>query len=526
MNIKNAILCIVASTLAACGPGPAADTAPASLDNVNRQAMRVLQFVPSDESEYLRQEVIFNGPADRSAAYIEGYDQELWYSGTYRLVKSTRVSGQLYAHDGQPLTGWVRFFGTHNGQTPSSTSLRGGETTTQASGGYALSLTPGDYVVDLIPFVPQHLHTPPARKPVRVESDGRLDFYLGQGIRYGGVVSDAAGNALAGVSVRLLAENGELSSESSVTAEDGSYRIAAGMDKSLTYALEFAPPASANLPRVTFAAPGALTSQTLSVRYLPATAVTITGTVLTPSGLPAPDVSVTVSVPPSSSMNAALRVETGESNSDGFATYRTRTDETGAFSLTVPRGSWKYSLRIQASLDAPYGGIWMRELDFDDLPAIYRLDTRKAVRGRVADFEDNGVRGAEVVLRKSIAFQEEQSVQRVRTDIDGWFETRVDPSVPAWDVTVIPAEGSPLARCHRTTVTLNGFEETFLLRKGLRTEGYVIDSTGRSVPRVAVTLVENQSDRMSRVLAEAPVLTDETGRFELSLPPDDALSCR
>lgn len=467
-----------------------------------------VQFVPAVESEYPRQE---------SPLQFAGHH--------YRLRRSLFYEGTLEGADGSFLSGSVRFSGADASGAPDPASVRSKEV--EVSGGsFIADLAPGWYVADLLPDPEQW---PAQRQPVELKPESKaVNFTLRPGALYSGVVSDAAGQPLAGVLVRAVSPDGSLSSRTVVTKPNGRYQIALGPDTDKAYRLEFARDDQA-VPRVTFDALPATDPTTMNVQYLPVTAVTVTGKVLDDQLKPAADVSVVFAANDVKPIEAARRSDRGLANSAGEAVFRTKTDGAGTFAINIPQGNWIYSLTLQPPLDRSYGGMYEPAFAFADNGAVYALEPKKAVSGQVVDPDGKPVGLAEVIIIKTLSLKDSQQVLRYYTDTQGYFEGELDASVPAYDVTVIPLRGG-FARCTRAAVDLSAFSEAFIVHPGVRTTGYVEDENGKAVPRVSVTVVARGDVKdgvPARILAESVTPTDGRGYFELYTPADPALTgCR
>lgn len=508
MEPKRIIIALLASGLfAACAP-ESDKSAGRATSMAEGSPSIALQFVPAIESEYPRQE---------SPLQAAGHH--------YRLRRSIFYEGTLQGDDGAFLSGRVRFSGADASGAPDPASVRNKEV--EVSGGsFIADLAPGWYVADLIPDQPVW---PAQRRPVELKAEEKsIAFTLQPGAVYSGVVSDAAGAPLAGVSVRAVSPDGSLSSRTIVTATDGKYEIAVGPDTGKTYRIEFARDGQA-VPRVTFDGLPATDSTVMNVQYLPVTTVTVTGKVVDPKLQPAPDVSIVFTAVATKPIVAARRNDRGTANTSGEAVFRTKTDAAGNFSIALPQGNWNYSLTMQPSLDRAYGGKFVASFDFADNGTVHALDGKRAVSGQVVDPDGKPVSLAEVIITKTISFTDNQQVQRFYTDSQGYFAGELDPSIPAYDVTVIPLRGG-YARCTRAAVDMAAFAEAFIVHPGERTVGYAEDENGKALPRVSVTMVARGDAKEgvpARILAESVTPTDGRGFFELYTPADPALTgCR
>lgn len=507
MEPKRTIIALFACFVAACAP----EGGPSGRDDGDLAAGSpsiAVQFIPAVESEYPRQEA------------------PLQYAGHhYRLRRALFYEGTLKAEDGSFQSGRVRFSGADAAGTPDPASIRSKEV--EVSGGsFIADLAPGWYIADLIP---EQALLPAQRQPVELEAGSKsVEFTLRPGAVYSGVVSDAAGQPLAGVSVRALSPDGSLTSKTVATAANGRYQIAVGPDTAKTYRLEFAL-ADQAVPRVTFDALPATHPTAMDVQFLAVTAVTVTGKVVDAQKKAAADVSVAFAADDVKPIEAARRNDRGIANSTGEAIFRTKTDNAGNFSLSVPKGGWIYSLTLQPPLDRPYGGHYVSAFDFADNGAVYALAPKQAVSGQVVDQDGKPVGLAEVIVIKTLSLKDSQQVQRFYTDTQGYFQGELDASVPAYDVTVIPLRGG-FARCTRAAVDLSAFSEAFIVHPGVRTTGYVEDENGKALPRVSVTVVARGDAKdgvPARILAESVTPTDGRGYFELYTPVDPSLTgCR
>lgn len=507
MEPKRIIIALFTGLMAACmGDGGKSDSNGSDLAEGSPSI--AVQFIPAVESEYPRQEA------------------PLQFAGHhYRLRRSLFYEGTLKAEDGSFQSGRVRFSGADASGAPDPASIRSKEV--EVSGGsFIADLAPGWYVADLIP---DQALWPAQRLPIELTADSKgVAFTLRPGAVYSGLVSDAAGQALSGVSVRAVSPDGSLTSRTVATAANGRYQIAVGPDTAKTYRLEFAL-ADQAVPRVTFDALPATDPTAMDVQFLPVTAVTVTGKVIDAGNKAAADVSVVFAANDVKPIQAARRNDRGIANSTGEAVFRTKTDNAGNFSLTVPQGNWIYSLTLQPPLDRPYGGQYVSAFDFADNGAVYELAPKRPVSGQVVDPDGNPVGLAEVIVIKTLSLKDNQQVQRFYTDTQGYFQGDLDASVPAYDVTVIPLRGG-FARCTRAAVDLSAFSEAFIVHPGVRTTGYVEDENGKAVPRVSVTVVARGDAKdgvPARILAESVTPTDGRGFFELYSPADPTLTgCR
>lgn len=516
------LLPILVLVLTACGAMEDASPDAAQQGDISRSALRVLQFVPADETEYPRQEATFNSPVDFSPAFVAATDGGIWNSGRYRLQRGIRLSGKVYTADDTLLGGRVRFQGVIDGDHTQELSLRRGEITTKQDSSYDVTLAPGPYLIDLIPDSASW----PAQRQQAVnitENSSTADLRLQAGVNYRGTVSDATAMPLEGIAVRVISENGTLRSQTVTTGEDGSYRVSVGPDAEQTYRIEFAPRQADVLPRVIFGNLQANTEQELNIQYLPVTAQTVAGTVLGPDGEPAADISVALTAS-ASQIGAARRVDTAQINDEGHANFQSRTDGNGSFEIRVPEGTWSYTLRLQPPIDQPFGGLVVSDFDLTAPVKSYTLPWKENVQGQVITDQGTPVQ-ADIVIRKSIAQQESHQIVRAQADANGEFTANLDPAGALFDVTIIPRDGKS-ARCTRVGVNLSRFQETFIVRTGLRTEGYVADENGVPLQRVAVTLTELTTSGLIRTLAESEGSTDAEGRFKLLLPPEGTSGCR
>lgn len=508
MEPKRTIIALSAGlVLAACSADDADPARGADALAAGSPAIAV-QFIPAVESEYPRQE---------SPLQFAGHH--------YRLRRSLFYEGTLEGDDGSFLSGRVRFSGADVSGALDPASIRSREV--EVSGGsFIADLAPGWYVADL---VPDQALWPAQRQPIELTAESKaVNFTLRAGAIYSGTVSDAAGQPLAGVLVRAVSPDGSLSSRTVATNANGRYQIAIGPDTDMTYRLEFAREDQA-VPRVTFDALPATDPTVMDVQYFPVTTVTVTGKVLGGDDKPAADVSVVFAANDIKPIEAARRNDRGVANTTGEAVFRAKTDAAGTFSISLPKGGWVYSLTLQPPLDRPYGGKYVSAFDFASNGAVYVLDSKRAVSGKVVDPDGKPVGLAEVIVIKTVSLKDNQQVVRFYTDSQGYFAGALDASVPAYDVTVIPLRGG-FARCTRAAVDLSAFAEAFIVHPGVRTTGYVEDENGKAVPRVSVTVVARGDVKEgvpARILAEAVTPSDSRGFFELYTPVDPTLTgCR
>ncbi len=492
--------------LATSGCGGADEGAASPAQGVlEKKITDVLQFVPAIEVEYPRQEAKLR----ESSAH-------------YRLRRAKLVSGTLTSADGALLNGYLRFAGATAEGKVDPASIRLKEVSVEA-GEFILELVPGDYVVDIVPDSPGW---PAQRQFVTVADEKQtLDLICGEGVIYSGVVSDATGTPIHGATVRSISEEG-VSSASVSTGVDGSYSIAVGPDATKRYQLEFAVPESA-YPRIIFAGLSAQAPRSMDVRFLPVSFVTVTGKVVSKQDGAAAE-GATVALVGGPSIRAATWVQTGDENSSGEAVYRAKSDAGGNFSIKVAIGDWEYDLAVQPSLDKAYGGIRIKNFTPGSSSPTIELPQKRRVEGRVTDELGEPVGFAEVVIVKTISFDDSQQVVRTYADEGGVFESLLDPSGSFYNVTVNPLRGS-FARCSRTAVDLDSFNNAFIVNRGKTTEGFVADASGIPLPRVAVTLVSTSTvdSNPVRVVAESVAPTDADGHFTIVVPEDRTASgCR
>ena len=525
---RNGVAGLLLSGVAACGmvDGEGLQSTRASDETMSRSAMRVLHFVPpADDKEYPPQEATFNSPMDLSPGFIAMNEGRIWDSGRYRLQPGVRLSGKVYTAEGSSMEARLRFQGAIDGVHAEGLSLRRGELMTRQDASYDATLVPGAYLVDLIPLSSSW---PAQRHRLTLSRDpSRTDFHLQAGANYRGTVSDATGAPLEGVAIRIISEEGELRSQTVHSGNGGTYSVVAGPDPEQEYRIEFAPPQSDVLPRVIFdGLQTELQEETfqLDVQYREVTATTVKGVALTPGGEPAADIPVLLTASQFSPVLAATRMDTGQENNQGHASFQTRTDDAGNFAIAVPQGNWSYTLRLQPTIEQPYGSVIISDFDVSAAPREHTLPSKETVRGQVTDEWGDPVE-ADVVIRKSIALQENHQILRLRTDENGEFTADLDPGAAFFDVSVTPRDHRS-ARCHRSTISLSRFQETFIVRTGLKVEGFVADENGRALPRVAVSLIELSTTGTIRTLAESEESTDEEGRFTLLLAPEGVSGCR
>lgn len=481
----------------------------------------VLQFVPSTEGEYGRQEALYL----RSGSH-------------YRLEKQINFEGTVAAYNDDRISGKVRFTGAQPGGAPDGASIRQKEFDA-IDGSFIARLVPGDYLVDIIP---NRADIPAQRFPIVVEKTTRdLGLVAAAGALVEGTVRDASGTPVPGVSVRVLSSDGSYHSQSVLTqgtaGSEGKFSVAVGPDLSKTYRLEFAGPEK-YLPRVIFdlsvtEPTGALPSKplpkvTFDIQYEPKVDTVVAGKVVSAAnGEPAADVTVVFSAKVPQAFVAARSTTNNQANTSAEAVFVTKTDASGNFSLTVPRGDWNYTFSLQPPLDREYGGLTITPYTFPSGSQVFSLKGKTPVVGRV--IEPGGAPVfAEVVISKTFSFVDSQQVLRVFTNATGEFQAALDGSVDAYDVTVLPLDGVH-ARCTRSVVPVQGFQESFFVHPGEKSTGFAEDRDGNPLSRVAVTLVGRAASQSTpvRILAESEALTDSEGYFELLVPTDPTLTgCR
>ncbi len=231
--------------------------------------------------------------------------------------------------------------------------------------------------------------------------------------------------------------------------------------------------------------------------------VTLTGTVLDPSGAPMPNVSV--SSPPCSEIRS-------DGLSGGFCLVGTQTDANGRFRFTVLPGD--VVLQVAGDL-----GAYVTESVSGDTDVTVQVPPLQSLSGRITDRDGNGIPGHELVLTHPGCFSRFCTQIFAISDSSGSYQ--VDVSAGTYDAMLIsPSSSSPLGLYQLlNTITLSEPTEIDFTFPDVTVTGTVLNVDGTPAPNVRVA--DNCHDANISGFAGKVCATQQTsdanGRFQMTL---------
>ncbi|MBU6451402.1 MAG: hypothetical protein KGS72_06470 [Cyanobacteria bacterium REEB67] len=190
-------------------------------------------------------------------------------------------------------------------------------------------------------------------------------------------------------------------------------------------------------------------------------------------------------------------------------------DETGAFSLIIPRGKYYFASRSPrfVSTDSPIFNVG------SDCDLTLGLPSFVTFEGEVVDHSGNPIEGAQARISPSpssqnVLFAELNMHVGAVTDSAGRFDLALQEG--AYDIAIEPAAGSTHFALKECEVEVAGSPEVALRRRFTMQEGYRLKGRVRfSDQPLSQALIRVQA---TGTKAEYIARTDGDGRFALSLP--------